>query len=126
MFFEPRDFDLVLWVAGIGAAPYLEDGEVLGGSDWSELNRIFRGNFLGYAFWFNWRTLEAWGPGRVFNPCDEPIRTRLNERLARLSAAEIIKTETVVTAVAEKSNDGRIRACRDDLVQVAERVKSRH
>ena len=52
-FFEPRDFDLVLWVAGIGVAPYLEDGEVLGGSDWSELNRAFRGNFLGYAFWFN-------------------------------------------------------------------------
>ena len=53
VFFEPRDFDLVLWAAGIGAAPYLEDGEVLGGSDWSELNRAFRGNFLGYAFWFN-------------------------------------------------------------------------
>jgi hypothetical protein len=53
VFFEPRDFDLVLWAAGIGVATYLQDGEVLGGSDWSELNRAFRGNFVGYAFWFN-------------------------------------------------------------------------
>jgi hypothetical protein len=53
-FFEPRDFDLVLWADGISAAPYLEDGEVLGGgSDWSELNRAFHGNFPGYALWFN-------------------------------------------------------------------------
>ena len=53
VFFEPRDFDLVLWAAGIGVAPYLEDGEVLGATEWSRLNRAFGGNFLGYAFWFN-------------------------------------------------------------------------
>jgi len=53
VFFEPRDFDLVLWAAGIGVAPYLEDGAMLSASDWSRWNQALRGNFLGYAFWFN-------------------------------------------------------------------------
>ena len=46
-FFEPRDFDLVLWVAGIGVAPYLEDGPTLSLTDWNQWNRAFNGNFLG-------------------------------------------------------------------------------
>ncbi len=53
VFFEPRDFDLVLWIAGDGAAPYLEEGPTLSRSEWNAWNQAFRGNFLGYAFWFN-------------------------------------------------------------------------
>ncbi|MGD1036576.1 MAG: hypothetical protein ABR878_05135 [Roseiarcus sp.] len=53
VFFEPRDFDLVLWIAGYGAAPYLEEGPTLSMDDWNQWNQAFGGNFLGYAFWFN-------------------------------------------------------------------------
>ena len=53
VFFEPRDFDLVLWVAGYSAVPYLEDGPTLSISDWNQWNHAFNGNFLGYALWFN-------------------------------------------------------------------------
>jgi hypothetical protein len=53
VFFEPRDFDLVLWVAGYSAVPYLEDGPTLSLSDWTQWNHAFNGNFLGYALWFN-------------------------------------------------------------------------
>jgi hypothetical protein len=53
VFFEPRDFDLVLWAAGYSAVPYLEDGPTLSLTDWNQWNRAFNGNFLGYALWFN-------------------------------------------------------------------------
>jgi hypothetical protein len=53
VFFEPRDFDLVLWAAGHSAVPYLEDGPTLSLTDWDQWNRAFNGNFLGYALWFN-------------------------------------------------------------------------
>jgi len=47
--FEPRDFDLVLWAAGYSALPYLDDDPTLSINDWSQWNRAFNGNFLGYA-----------------------------------------------------------------------------
>jgi hypothetical protein len=53
VFFEPRDFDLVLWAAGYSAVPYLEDGPTLSLTDWNQWNRAINGNFLGYALWFN-------------------------------------------------------------------------
>jgi hypothetical protein len=53
VFFEPREFDLVLWVTGYGAAPYLEAGTTLSGKEWRQWQGVFGGNFLGYAFWFN-------------------------------------------------------------------------
>jgi hypothetical protein len=53
VFFEPRDFDLVLWLAGYGAAPYLEEGPTLSREDWNQWSQAFHGNFVGYAFWFN-------------------------------------------------------------------------
>ena len=52
-FEEPRDFDLVLLIAGYGAAPYLESGPMTPPAEWRDLNSAFGGNFLGYAFWFN-------------------------------------------------------------------------
>jgi hypothetical protein len=53
VFFEPRPFDLVLWVTGQAAAPYLEAGPILSAAQWANWQRIFNGNFPGYAFWFN-------------------------------------------------------------------------
>lgn len=53
VFFEPRPFDLVLWITGQAAAPYLEAGPITSGAQWSEWSHVFNDNFPGYAFWFN-------------------------------------------------------------------------
>jgi hypothetical protein len=53
VFFEPRAFDLVLWASGNAAAPYLEAGPILSDVEWTNWQRVFNGNFPGYAFWFN-------------------------------------------------------------------------
>ena len=50
---EPRAFDLVLWVQGTAATPYLEEGSVTSAETWTRLQRVFRGEFIGFAFWFN-------------------------------------------------------------------------
>jgi hypothetical protein len=52
-FEDPRQFDLVLWVQGTAAVPYLEDGPVTTKETWTRLQRIFQGDFIGFAFWFN-------------------------------------------------------------------------
>ncbi len=53
IFTEPRTFDLILWVQGTGLAPYLEKGSITDEGFWTTTNRIFRGDFLGFALWFN-------------------------------------------------------------------------
>lgn len=53
VFTEPRQFDLVLWVQGTGAYPYLEEGERTDPEVWGRLARVFRGEFFGFAIWFN-------------------------------------------------------------------------
>ena len=53
MFEESKRFDLVLLLTGTDAVLYLEDGPVSSSGDWNNLMRVFQGNFLGYAFWFN-------------------------------------------------------------------------
>ncbi|HNG76666.1 MAG TPA: hypothetical protein PLY72_19495 [Candidatus Obscuribacter sp.] len=53
VFLEPRTFDLVLWVQGTAAAPYLERGERTRKDTWTRLMRDFGGHFPGFAFWFN-------------------------------------------------------------------------
>ena len=50
---DPRPFDLVLWVQGTALVPFLEEGEVTKPETWSRINRIFRGEFIGFAIWFN-------------------------------------------------------------------------
>ena len=50
---EPRTFDLVLWVQGTAAVPYLENGVCTSAETWSRFQRIFRGEFIGFALWFN-------------------------------------------------------------------------
>jgi hypothetical protein len=53
VFTEPRPFDLVLWVQGTAAAPYLEHGPLTRADVWSRLTRVFGGQFIGFAVWFN-------------------------------------------------------------------------
>jgi hypothetical protein len=53
VFTEPRPFDLVLWVQGTAAAPYLENGPLTKPETWSRFQNIFRGEFIGFALWFN-------------------------------------------------------------------------
>lgn len=53
MFTDPAPLDAVLWLQGPGAARYLEAGKVTDPSFWQMLGRVFRGDFLGYALWFN-------------------------------------------------------------------------
>jgi hypothetical protein len=53
VFNEPRTLDFILWVQGSAAAPYLEEGEVSSTETWERFNRIFQGEFIGFALWFN-------------------------------------------------------------------------
>lgn len=53
VFTEPRPFDLVLWIQGTAATPYLERGTVTKSEVWERFERIFQGEFVGFALWFN-------------------------------------------------------------------------
>lgn len=53
VFTQPREFDLVLWVQGTAAAPYLEVGEKTDAGVWERLLQVFRGQFFQFAAWFN-------------------------------------------------------------------------
>jgi hypothetical protein len=50
---EPREFDLVLWVQGSAAVPYLEPGDITNRETWRRFQELYRGNFFGFALWFN-------------------------------------------------------------------------
>lgn len=53
VFSQPRRFDLVLWVQGTDAAPYLEQGVLTDQRVWTQLIGAFRGQFWGFAIWIN-------------------------------------------------------------------------
>ena len=53
VFYEPRPFDPVLWVQGSAALPYLENGLLSAPNTWNRFNRLFNGNFIGFAIWIN-------------------------------------------------------------------------
>ena len=53
VFTEPREMDLIFWIQGTAAAPYLEVGPVTRPEFWTRLLRVFRGEFIGFAIWFN-------------------------------------------------------------------------
>lgn len=53
IYLEPRPFDLVLWIQGSGAAPYLQQGPITDPAVWERLQRVFGGEFIGFALWFN-------------------------------------------------------------------------
>jgi hypothetical protein len=53
VFMQPQTFDLVLWIQGAGAAPFLEEGTMTKKEVWQRLLRVFEGEFIGFAIWFN-------------------------------------------------------------------------
>ena len=53
VFTEPSTLDLILWIQGTAATPYLEKGTITPDDFWRTTNAIFRGQFLGFAIWFN-------------------------------------------------------------------------
>jgi hypothetical protein len=53
VFTEPQTFDLILWVQGSSAGPYLEKGELADQNLAARLQRTFGTNFPGFALWFN-------------------------------------------------------------------------
>jgi hypothetical protein len=53
VFTEPGVLDLILWVQGTAAAPYLEKGPQTRPETWRRLQNVFRGEFVGFAVWFN-------------------------------------------------------------------------
>jgi hypothetical protein len=53
VFERPAPFDLVLWLTGHAATPYLKEGEVLSQASTREIQSMFGGNFAGFAVWFN-------------------------------------------------------------------------
>lgn len=53
VFEEPQTFDLVLWITGPAALPFLEPGIETTGEDWNAINRVLRGGLAAYAIWFN-------------------------------------------------------------------------
>jgi hypothetical protein len=52
-FHEPRDLDVVLFLTGTDATPYLEEGPLTTPAAWRRMTRVFQGEFFGFAIWFN-------------------------------------------------------------------------
>jgi hypothetical protein len=53
VFYDPTTFDLVLWVQGSAAVPYLEEGERTRPEFWRDIQRAFRGQLFWFAVWVN-------------------------------------------------------------------------
>lgn len=53
VFLEPQKLDLVLWVQGTAAAPYLEEGPCTKIETWRNLQSAFGRQFPGFAIFFN-------------------------------------------------------------------------
>jgi hypothetical protein len=52
-FEEPQPFDLVLWVQGTGAAPYIEQGPLADARSLRQLERLLGGQVFLFAVWVN-------------------------------------------------------------------------
>lgn len=50
---DPAPADLVLWIQGAAAAPYLETGDVVSAESWRAFTRLVGGQALAFAVWFN-------------------------------------------------------------------------
>jgi hypothetical protein len=53
VFLQPRNLDLVLWVQGPAALPYIEKGALAKPEPWLRLPREFGSQLPGFAVWFN-------------------------------------------------------------------------
>ncbi len=50
---NPGDLDIILWLHGAAAVPYLENGPLARGDAWNRFSRMTRGDGLILAAWFN-------------------------------------------------------------------------
>ena len=50
---NPGDLDVILWIHGAGAAPYLETGTLAQLDAWDRFTQMTRGDGLMFAAWFN-------------------------------------------------------------------------
>jgi len=53
VFYEPQPFDLVLWIQGTAAAPYLDKGPTTSPATWTRFSEIFQGRFMTFFVWWN-------------------------------------------------------------------------
>ena len=53
LFQEPQEFDLLYWIQGSAAAPYLREGEFTSPGTWAQLEREFNRQVFRNMFWFN-------------------------------------------------------------------------
>ncbi len=53
VFLAPEKLDVVLWVQGAAAKPYLETGRLSKGESWRSYMNAFGSSFPGFALWFN-------------------------------------------------------------------------
>ncbi|MEM1087990.1 MAG: hypothetical protein AAGH90_09675 [Pseudomonadota bacterium] len=50
---DPGDLDIILWLHGTAATPYLERGKLADTAAWDQFTRMTRGDGLLFALWFN-------------------------------------------------------------------------
>jgi len=53
VFTQPKRFDLILWIQGSAAEPFLEHGTLTEKKFWQRFRRNLGGNVFGFAVWFN-------------------------------------------------------------------------
>jgi hypothetical protein len=53
VFTQPKRFDLILWIQGSAAEPFLEQGTLTEKKSWQRFQRNLGGNVFGFAVWFN-------------------------------------------------------------------------
>jgi hypothetical protein len=53
VFEQPTTFDLVLWMTGQAAIPYLQDGPISTATTWNRMTGVFGNGWGSYLFWFN-------------------------------------------------------------------------
>lgn len=52
-FLESKQFDLILWIQGAAATPFLEKGDITNPETWQKVDNAFGNQLWGFAFWFN-------------------------------------------------------------------------
>jgi hypothetical protein len=53
IFTNPSNFDLISWVQGTAATPYLEKGKVTDMNIWNAIQGAFGANLFNFVVWFN-------------------------------------------------------------------------
>lgn len=53
VFDEPEEFNLLYWIQGSAAAPFLREGEFTSDGTWARLEDVFDERVFRFSFWFN-------------------------------------------------------------------------